>query len=215
MKIKAKCVVAAAIGITLFLGAGLLLAQQPKGVYKAVAPQGIHFSKVPQSMQMARPAELANVPPAPAALAPQARQTTYNQIRAAAGLAQAPPAAVVPARVTLTPEAPKSGQSYYSLSNGHNYPNWLEAMARMGQSTPVTYAAGYLTFTFETVPGKTYMLDLFVSPEKDYGLAGLFSGVVRPQNGHIIVGFTANANLSVLQVDRQFYFYRCELTQVN
>ena len=54
MKIKAKCVVAATIGITLFLGAGLLLAQQPKGVYKAVALQGIHFSKVPQSVQMAR-----------------------------------------------------------------------------------------------------------------------------------------------------------------
>lgn len=215
MNTKAKSVVAAAIGITLFFGPGLLFAQQPKGVYKAVTLPGVHFSRVPQSVQMTRPAELANVPPAPVALAPQARQATYNQIRAAAGLAQTPPAAVVPARVTLTPEAPKSGRSHYSLYNGHNYPNWLEAMAGMMQSTPFTYAAGYLSFTFETVPGKTYMVDLFVSPEKDYGLAGLFSGVVRPQNGHILVGFTANTNVSQLQVDRQFYFYRCELTQVN
>ena len=215
MKIKAKCVVAATIGITLFLGAGLLLAQQPKGVYKAVALPGVHFSRVPQSVQMARPAELANVPPAPAALASQARQATYNQIRAAAGLAQTPPAAVVPARVILTPEAPKSGRSYYALYDGSNYPNWLDAMAGMMQSTPFTYVVGNLFFTFETVPGKTYMLDLFVSPEKDYGVGGLFNGVVRPQNGHILVGFTANASFSQLQVERQFFFYRCELTQVN
>ncbi|MBP1599671.1 MAG: hypothetical protein H6Q05_5048 [Acidobacteria bacterium] len=83
------------------------------------------------------------------------------------------------------------------------------------QSTPFTYVVGNLFFTFETVPGKTYMLDLFVSPEKDYGVGGLFNGVVRPQNGHILVGFTANASFSQLQVERQFFFYRCELTQVN
>ena len=40
----------------------------------------------------------------------------------------------------------------------------------MMQSAPFTYAAGYLSFTFETVPGKTYMVDLFVSPERDTGL---------------------------------------------
>jgi hypothetical protein len=204
MKIKAGRIMAATITITLFLGPGLLFAQQPKGVYKALAPQGIHFSKIPQQVQMDRPAEIVNVPPAPAALAPQVRQATYNQIRAAAGLAQTPPAAVVPARVTLTPEAPKSGNSYYILYNGYNFPDSL-----------YTYAVEKLIFSFETVPGKTYMVDLFVSPQKEYGFAGLFNGVVTPQNGHILVGFTANASVSHLHVYRKFYFYRCELTLVN
>ena len=127
MNTKAKSVVAAAIGITLFFGPGLLFAQQPKGVYKAVTLPGVRFSKVPQSVQMTRPAELANVPPAPVALAPQARQATYNQIRAAAGLAQTPPAAVVPARVTLTPEAPKCGRSHYSLYSGAQVPQLVRS----------------------------------------------------------------------------------------
>jgi hypothetical protein len=204
MKINAGRIMAATITITLFLGPGLLFAQQPKGVYKALAPQGIHFSKVPQQVQMARPAEIANVPPAPAPLPAPSRQASYNQIRAAAGLMQATTAVVTPAHVILTPASPKSGNSYYILYNGHNFPN-----------TPFTYAVEALIFSFETVPGKTYMVDLFVSPPKEYGFAGLFNGVVRPQNGHILVGFTANASFSHLQVDRQFWFYRCELTQVN
>jgi hypothetical protein len=212
MKIGTKHAVAAAIGITLFLGAGLLPAQQTKALHKAVALPGVFFSKVPQNVQMARPAELANIPPAPAALAPQARMAAFNQTRTAAGLSQSPPAAIAPARVVLTPEAPKSGRSHYAIYQGSNYP---DPYLSMGFPTPFTYVAGYLLFTFETIPGKTYMVDLYVSPHKDYGVAGLFSGIVRPQDGHILVGFTANAALSVLQVDRQFTFYRCELTLVN
>lgn len=215
MKINAKCIVAAAIGITLFLSPGLLLAQQPKGVYKALAPQGIHFSKVPQQVQMDRPPEIANVPPAPAALAPQVRQATYNQIRAAAGLMQATTAVVAPAHVILTPDRPRSGQSSYALYNGYNYPDPRVLTNGPTESMPITYSTNHLTFTFDTIPGKTYMVDLFVDPQKMYTLQGAFTGTVAPQNGHLIIGFTANSRVSQLRVLSGFYFYRCELTQVN
>jgi hypothetical protein len=215
MKIKAKCVVAAAIGITLFLGAGLLLAQQPKGVYKAVAPQGIQFSKVPQSVQMERAAELANIPPAPAPLPAGARQASYNQIRVAAGLVQVTTTAVVPAHVTLTPEAPKSGHNSYAVFNGHNFPDPSQWKFGPAQTMPMSYASGSMYFNFDTIPGKTYMVDLYVSPQKNYYLQGAFNGTVTPQNGHIIVGFTANARESQLKVGSYFYFYRCEITLVN
>jgi hypothetical protein len=215
MKINAKCIVAAAIGITLFLSAGLLLAQQPKGVYRAVTLPGVHFSRVPQGVQMERPAELANIPPAPAPLPAPSRQASYNQIRAAAGLMQATTAVVAPAHVILTPDAPKSGQSSYALYNGYNYPDPRVLTNGPPEIMPITYSTNHLTFTFDTIPGKTYMVDLFVSPQKMYTLQGAFTGTVAPQNGHLIIGFTANSRVSQLRVLSGFYFFRCELTQVH
>lgn len=214
MRIKTKHVVAAAIGITLSLGAGLLHAQPPKGVYKALAPQGIQFSKVPQSVQMERPAELANIPPAPPPLPAGARQASYNQIRAAAGLVQAT-TAVVPAHVILTPEAPKSGRNSYAVYDGHNYPDPSLWKFNPAQTLPFAYTRNGLYFSFDTIPGKTYMVDLYVTPQKEYFLQGAFTGKVTPQNGHILVGFTANARESQLRVGSYFYFYRCEITLVN
>ena len=214
MRIKAKCVVTAAIGIALFLGAGLLLAQPPAGMHKAIALQGIHFSKVPQSVQMERPAELANIPPAPPPLPAGVRQATYNQIRASAGLVQAT-TAVVPAHVTLTPETPKSGRNSYAVYDGHHYPDPSQWKWGPGQTMPMSYSRNALYFAFDTIPGRTYMVDLYVAPQKDYFLQGAFTGKVTPQNGHILVGFTANARESQVRVGSYFYFYRCEITLVN
>jgi hypothetical protein len=215
MKIGTKHAVAAAIGITLFLGAGLLLAQQTKALHKAVTLQGVQFSKLPQGVQMERPAELANIPPAPPPLPAGARQATYNQIRAAAGLVQVTTTAVVPAQVTLTPEAPKSGRNSYAVYDGHNYPDPGQWKFYPAQTLPFAYTRNGLYFIFDTIPGKTYMVDLTVTPQKEYYLQGAFTGKVTPQNGHILVGFTANARESQLRVGSYFYFYRCEITLVN
>ncbi len=50
----------------------------------------------------------------------------------------------------------------------------------------------------------------------DMRLTGAFQGVIPAQQGHVLVGFTARANRSGLDITGgRLFFFRCELTQVN
>jgi hypothetical protein len=84
----------------------------------------------------------------------------------------------------------------------------------------------YLYFG-ETVPGKTYMLDLSVGdypPHMDnaWQISGAYEGRVRPRKGHIIIGFTADNRETTLKLafagNAQFtkgYFFSAELTRLD
>lgn len=197
---------------------GVEPSQQPvqqlqKGIQPA-ATDGVYFSKTPQSVKLELPPELKTAPPSPAQLTSQSRLAAINKIRQ--NIALPPVQLIPPAHVILTPDAPRFRESFYSILVGSNYPN--------PKISPRTTTNKNLLFEFNTVPGKTYMIDLHVSQSTTevnvkYNLSGIFTGTVTPKNGHIIIGFTAKTSNSSLDVARyasfSWNFYRCELTQVN
>ncbi|MCK7504087.1 MAG: hypothetical protein MZV70_08250 [Desulfobacterales bacterium] len=114
----------------------------------------------------------------------------------------------------LTPGAPKSGQSYYNIIGGWNLP----AAAPSGVSW--IFANKAIGFSFATIPGKIYMVDLSVhSFNQLINVSGAYNGSASPVDGHIFVGFSANSLESWLILtansNSDLCFYRCELTQVN
>ena len=225
MKIKTGSIMALAVGMTLMFDPVMVSPETFKQQMKPVALQRINFSKAPQGVQLVRPPALMDIPPSPAPLSPQMRNDAINQIRGAVGLTplrpSAPAGSVVPVHVVLTPDRPKSGLSTYAVLHGHHFPdpkNW----EGLQQTIPFTCLPGEwessLLFNFDTLPGKTYMIDLFVGPQRVFILEGVFSGNVSPQDAHIIIGFTANSRISFLKVRTNaqgFFFWRGELTQVN
>jgi len=84
----------------------------------------------------------------------------------------------------------------------------------------------YLYFG-ETVPGKTYMLDLSVGdypPHMDnaWQISGAYEGRVSPRKGHMIIGFTAVNRETTLKLafagNAQFtkgYFFSADLTRLD
>lgn len=218
MKIKLRCIIIAVIGIMLLFVSGMVSAQRPvqqlqKGI-QPTATDTIYFSKTPQSVQLELPPEHKTTPPSPAQITSQSRLTAINQIRR--NIALPPVKLIPPTNVILTPDAPRFRDSFYSILVGSNYPN-PKTISR-------TTTNNHLLFEFNTVPGKTYMIDLLVSQSTTvvnvkYNLSGIFTGTVTPQNGHIIIGFTAKTSNSSLDVARygslSWNFYRCELTQAN
>ena len=230
MKIKTRYIILSLIGVILLVVPGMLFAVEPVAVKQPITMKGLYFSKTPQHVPLTPPPELKDLPPTPAPLTPQVRNRAINQIRGVVGLSPlipaTPTAPVVPPRVFLTPDKPKSGRSYYILVLGHNYPDPSLWTGNIGQVLPFSYGASasssYLTFVFDTIPGKMYMIDLFMQPERVFTLSGVFTGDVTPQGAHILVAFTANSTSSSLKVKAKtppytvpFFFWQCELTQVN
>lgn len=225
MKIKTRYIILSLIGVILLVAPGMLSAVEPVAVKQPITMKGVYFSKTPQSEKLTPPPELKNLPPTPAPLTPQVRNQAINQIRGTVGLSPLKPTVpaepVVPAHVFLMPDAPKSGLSYYVLYRGHNYPD-PKSWTGLEQAIPFSYgldSTSFLIFTFDTLPGKTYMIDLTLGPQKIFTLSGVFTGDVTPQGAHILVAFTANSRTSSLKVRSKysgfFVFWRGELTQVN
>jgi hypothetical protein len=192
----------------------VLHAQRPaRAVRQATAPE-IHFSATPRSVVPKLPPELANRPTAPIALTQPARIAALNAVRAKARLGSVQ--YVQPATVVLTPYAPKSGSSYYTLESGDNYPA-QEMYGGSDETRAFSHATGHdMKFHFGTIAGRTYLIDLFVQAEGGADLAGVFEGHVQPQAGHVIVGFTANSNRSELDIRGPgIFFFRCEITRLD
>jgi len=233
MKIKTSYLILSLMVVILLVVPGMLFAIEPVMVKQSITMKGVYFSKTPQSVQVTLPPALKNIPRSPAPLTPQVRNNAINQIRGAIGLKAlipvVPAGTVVPTRVVLTPYAPKSGLSNYTIYNGHNFPD--PRGGGSGSGMPFSYvlpiSGSHLQFTFDTLPGKTYMADLAVGPDRTFTLLGAFGGEVNLQGSHIIIGFTANSKSSLLIVKAKevssasglsvpdFVFWRCELTQVN
>lgn len=227
MKIKTRYIILCLTCMLLLVAPGMLFAVEPIAVKKPITMKGVYFSQTPPSAPLSAPLELKNIPPRPAPLTPQMRNQAINQIRGAIGFSPLKPVVptgpVVPAHVFLTPDVPRSGLSNYAVHLGHNYPDprsWTMNEQALPLSYVTSYSAGsFLLFTFDTLPGKTYMVDLIVAGPLTYKFEGVFAGEVNHQANHVIIGFTANSRSSALRVRQRdhirFFFWRCELTQVN
>jgi len=217
MKIKTRYIILCLTCVILLVAPGMLFALEPIAVKIPITMKGVYFSQTPPSAPLSAP--LQQIPPAPPPLTAQMRNNAINAIRGAVGLHSLVPVQpaqpVVPPRVILTPWAPQSGQNYYNLKYGHNAPfdGYTEIYA---SGTNVTHG---IYIRFKTIPGKLYMVDLNTRPFQNrvFIVRGVFSGSVNPVNDHIFIGFTATESTSKLDVHNSagFYFWRCELTQVN
>jgi hypothetical protein len=232
MEIKARYIIISAVGMMLLLVPGLsspqLSTQTLQKVKQPLAVHNVYFSRISKSVPYRVPDILKEVAPIPGELTSQSRLLAVNKIRQYIALSAIP--FVPPARVILKPEAPKSGKSYYAIHQGGNFPDaclWPVYTPSVAEGIPFSWTrkSGFLYFFFNTIPGKTYMVDLSVSYSADNkeplaGLSGVYSGTATPQNGHIIIGFTANKSGSSLYLENRstkggMFFFRCELTQVN
>jgi len=232
MKIKARYIIISAIGMMLLLVPSMLSAQLSEQTLQRVkqplAVDKVYFSGIPKSVPYRVPNILKKVPPIPGELTSQSRLVAVNKIRQYIALKAIP--FVPPAHVILRPEAPKSGKSYYAIHEGGNFPDpclWPVYTPSIAEGIPFSWTRqfGYLYFLFNTILGKTYMVDFSVSYSADNKeplaeLSGVYIGTITPQNGHIIIGFTANKSESSLYLTNRsskggMFFFRCELTQVN
>jgi hypothetical protein len=194
----------------------------PIMVKQPVAADRIYFSKAPQKVQLSLFPALQKIPRSQVVpLAPQGRLVAINKIRQQINLPalqQAPSA-----KVFLAPYATKSGKSSYVIDHGSNCPDPL-ALSGVDfiPSGNILNPNGWLIFILQTIPGKTYMVDLSLnSNNKPIVFSGIFNGsITPPENYHVIIGFTANASQSDLSLNALpevefFTFFSCELTQVN
>jgi len=218
--------------VVLLVVPGVLLAVNPTTLQESAALKGVYYSETPQKMQlMLQDKLLKKPPPAPQELPLDRRVALINHFRqlAASGPKGSPAVLAAPLRqapprlVVLTPDAPRSGSNSYAITDGQNFPD-PTTMHRVGMEgvPPYTFVNNdprTMFFYFKTIPGKTYMIDLSVSGQTaPFSLGWAYNGTVTPsQDSHIIVGVKANDTQIIfyLKSSADFYFYRCELTQVN
>ena len=217
------------ITFALVLSVSMALSQQ-RTLQRQIVPQQLPkaiYSKTPQPFALKRDSELGKII-TPRPVSSPDRLNLIKQISSSAGLTAtlAPP----PVQVTLTPYAPRMRQNWYEIINGYNYPKggirWgstqspfstIRGMPSM-QSSPIS-AIDFLFY--ETIPGKTYFLDISVGDSgvfwKIEGAANIPS--IPSQNGHIFAGFTAASSKSIIRLMKHGYnlggFFKCELTRIN
>jgi hypothetical protein len=171
---------------------------------------------------------------APGPLTVAQRVSAANAVRQAAGLNLAALGAIPPAHVVLTPDAPKSGKSYFCLYEAHSFPDagfgYYFGYLPPTMTCSLLGSESNMEFCFHTLPGATYMVDITIGPPPHpmpsqkppaVRLCGALSDEVAiPPQGHIVVGFTANDSVTWLGLTPVLsggglYFFRCELTRVN
>lgn len=128
-----------------------------------------------------------------------------------------PPApSVPPAKVVLTPSVPVVNKNFLVL-NGYYSPKDNKMSVRFAQDQMIRYV-------FETVPGKTYLLDISVDANSRWKIKTPSSWMtnVIDQQGHLLIPFIAPPNNSFfqLQLNAPYLGGSCnigsaELTQIN
>jgi hypothetical protein len=150
----------------------------------------------------------ANIGPSPPPLPAHIKLEAYNQVRKATG--QPAVQAAPPARVILTPGAAQSGSNLFDVYDGANMPSRGHAM--------LNGTAGYFFFRFQTVPGKTYLIDISLLGPL-WICSGAVEGQLKTQGGHLIAGFRATSTYETLLLkpgpSTMPVLFRAELTQVD
>jgi len=141
---------------------------------------------------------MKSVPKAPAPLTKAQFDSAIAQVRSGASL---PSTGSTGDQVVLTPDEAKSGDNYFWMLWGcilwDSSTNIMAAQA-LANATVNTESSS-LGVLFDTVPGKTYLLDLWVNDPytgaEPWKILDEFSHTVSqmfPQDGHILYGFIAS-----------------------
>ncbi len=112
-----------------------------------------------------------------------------------------------PAEVVLTAGNSRVGRSYMSVSDGSTVfsPSNLDGALAI----KLNDENSYITLNFATQPGRTYMLDCFVSrtpvSRTSWKLRGGITGQLTPNatdtnGGHLIAGFVANRSVTQIEI---------------
>lgn len=160
---------------------------------------------------------------APKPLTHAQKRHMIRQVAKAAGFKRV---AVDNPRVTvrLTADAPRSGQNWMTILDGHNYPAGSNYIPAIHATVSGRSENSFIVLHFGNLkPGKLYLLDLALSSYESnkprWKLLGAAQGIHVPQNGHIILGFIASGRIEEVAIykkgSRWGYLYTCELTQVN
>ncbi len=128
-----------------------------------------------------------------------------------------PPAPTVPpAKVVLTPAMPVVNNSYLYLT-GYYAPKINSIAVKFDKTQRINYV-------FETIPGKTYLLDISVGANSQWTIYNNASGWIpnmSDQQGHLLIPFIARLNNCHFQLQlnapQSVYCYvgSAELTQIN
>jgi len=130
-----------------------------------------------------------------------------------------------PTKVVLTPQVPMVGKNYVATTT-FIVSGWGGIQPNLGT---LCLAGGWLTLSFETVQGKTYMLDIQLETvgNTPFPLEGAINGEIAMQvvsssgfvKGHLLGAFTATQAQSSLKIrvemSRFTSFSRFELLQVD
>ncbi len=162
----------------------------------------------------------------PAPLSPNMRAGLIREARTAAGMSAAvilKSLASPPVQIILTPDAPMRNRCDFSVWTGSHYPSGKGAIITKDCPYAVGHAgrSGKFFLNFWTRPGKSYFLDIAVSPGGEWYFVGGVNAKITAVNGHLIVGFQANSSATEIEFYKprgscgSFYFYRAELTQID
>jgi len=208
----------------------LLRKKRPATPQKMVLPHRVVFEKAPKlnlaTINKARLSEHMGVA-LPAPLPATKRAGLINKFRRAAGMSAANINLTEPSppvQVVLTPAAPMKDRCDFSVWIGSHYPSGKGAV--ITKACPYAVGHGHKNgrffLNFWTQPGKSYFLDISVSPAGTWNFSGGINGTLLPVDGHLTAGFRANNTTTEIQFYRpagggesNFYFYRAELTQID
>ncbi len=149
-------------------------------------------------------------------IAPDLKLKAVNNMLKSRNIPPAP--SVPPAKVVLTPAMPVVNNNYLQVMVGSYSPKT--------NSMAVMYNSGHLIkYFFETVPGKTYLLDISVDANSKWYVYNTASGQIpnmSDQQGHLLIPFIATNTFSLITLYLHAAYSggwchvgSAELTQIN
>jgi hypothetical protein len=184
--------------------------------------------KVFMSTQTSPPTQF-QLPPsrlAPPALPANALLVALNQVRQSMGMSTTQS---LPASIMLTPRTPRIDTNsiwvtgiFQSFDITNIVPNGF-AVCRNSNNN-IGSLSGCISIILDTLPEKTYLLNLAVAsvnnPDLKWTIVGSANGELQEQQGHLIISFTTTGYRAFVHIwpkniGADGYFYSAEVLKVN